>query len=139
MLLPYLGGSPAVWNTCMVFFQVMLLAGYLYAHLLPRKIGNRKHAIFHLVLLLTAALLLPIGIPEKAIALLPSASNAHHLVANDPANNRRAAFFHSFDQRSFAPELVLPYVASTRSRSLFSIRGKQFWQPVGVIELSAAA
>jgi hypothetical protein len=76
MLLPYLGGSPAVWNTCMVFFQVMLLAGYLYAHVLPRKIGNRKHAIFHLVLLLTAALLLPIGVPEKAIALLPSASSA---------------------------------------------------------------
>ena len=76
MLLPYLGGSPAVWNTCMVFFQVMLLAGYLYAHLLPRKIGNRKHAIFHLVLLLTAALLLPIGVPEKAVALLPSASSA---------------------------------------------------------------
>jgi hypothetical protein len=76
MLLPYLGGSPAVWNTCMVFFQVMLLAGYLYAHVLPRKIGDRKHAIFHLVLLLTAALLLPIGVPEKAIALLPSASSA---------------------------------------------------------------
>ena len=76
MLLPYLGGSPAVWNTCMVFFQVMLLAGYLYAHLLPRQIGNRKHAILHLVLLLTAALLLPIGVPEKAVALLPSASSA---------------------------------------------------------------
>ena len=76
MLLPYLGGSPAVWNTCIVFFQVTLLAGYLYAHLLPRKIGNRKHAIFHLVLLLTAALLLPIGVSEKAVALLPSASSA---------------------------------------------------------------
>lgn len=76
MLLPYLGGSPAVWNTCMVFFQVMLLAGYLYAHLLPRQIGNRKHAIFHLVLLLAAALLLPINVSEKAVALLPSASSA---------------------------------------------------------------
>ena len=76
MLLPYLGGSPAVWNTCMVFFQVMLLAGYLYAHVLPRKIGKRKHAIFHLVLLVSAALLLPIGVPEKAIALLTSASSA---------------------------------------------------------------
>lgn len=76
MLLPYLGGSPAVWNTCMVFFQVMLLAGYLYSHLLPRKIGKRNHAIFHLVLLLAAALLLPIGVSERAVASLSSASSA---------------------------------------------------------------
>ena len=32
MLMPMLGGTPAVWNTCLVFFQAMLLAGYLYAH-----------------------------------------------------------------------------------------------------------
>ena len=76
MLLPYLGGSPAVWNTCMVFFQLMLLAGYLYAHILPRKIGIRRHAILHLVLLLAATLLLPIGVSAKAIASLPSASSA---------------------------------------------------------------
>src|SRR6266404_6572095 len=76
MLLPYLGGSPAVWNTCMVFFQVMLLVGYIYAHILPRKIGIRRHAILHLVLLLAATLLLPIGVSAKAIASLPSASSA---------------------------------------------------------------
>ncbi len=35
-LLPLLGGSPSVWNTCIVFFQALLLAGYLYAHLLGR-------------------------------------------------------------------------------------------------------
>jgi hypothetical protein len=32
MILPLLGGTPAVWSTCMVFFQVALLAGYAYAH-----------------------------------------------------------------------------------------------------------
>ena len=32
MVLPLLGGTPAVWNTCMVFFQALLLAGYYYAH-----------------------------------------------------------------------------------------------------------
>lgn len=74
MLLPYLGGSPAVWNTCMVFFQVMLLLGYLYAHLLPRKIGIRRHALLHLVVLLVAALLLPIAVSTKAIAAIPSSA-----------------------------------------------------------------
>ena len=37
MALPVLGGSPAVWNTCMVFFQVVLLVGYAYAHLLEGR------------------------------------------------------------------------------------------------------
>src|SRR5215813_12146726 len=52
MLLPLLGGTPAAWNTCMVFFQAGLLAGYAYAHLLPRWIGARHLAICHLILLL---------------------------------------------------------------------------------------
>jgi hypothetical protein len=36
MMLPSLGGTPAVWNSCLVFFQAMLLVGYLYAHTLIR-------------------------------------------------------------------------------------------------------
>ena len=41
MVLPLLGGSPAVWNTCMVFYQSVLLAGYAYAHLLTRRLAPR--------------------------------------------------------------------------------------------------
>ena len=76
MLLPYLGGSPAVWNTCMVFFQVMLLGGYIYSHILPRKIGIRRHAILHVVLMIVTAVFLPIGVSVQAIASLPTASSA---------------------------------------------------------------
>ena len=36
MALPLLGGTPSVWNTCMVFYQGALLAGYLYAHLVHK-------------------------------------------------------------------------------------------------------
>ena len=50
MLLPSLGGAPAVWNTCMVFFQAGLLAGYGYAHLGPRLLGTRLHACLHMLL-----------------------------------------------------------------------------------------
>ncbi len=39
MLLPMLGGTPAVWNTCMVFFQALLLAGYAYAHATTAWLG----------------------------------------------------------------------------------------------------
>jgi hypothetical protein len=60
MVLPLLGGSPAVWNTCVLFFQGMLLLGYLYAHLGPRLLGVRRHAVFHLVAVLLSLLALPI-------------------------------------------------------------------------------
>ena len=42
LLLPYLGGTPAVWNTCMVVFQGLLLLGYCYSHLLSRKMPVRR-------------------------------------------------------------------------------------------------
>src|SRR2546422_3698847 len=45
------GGSPAVWNTCMVFFQAGLLAGYGYAHLGQRLLGTNRHAWVHLLVL----------------------------------------------------------------------------------------
>jgi spermidine synthase len=67
MILPMLGGSPAVWNTCMVFFQAMLLAGYLYAHATTSWLGPRKQAVLHLVLLAVPFLVLPIAV-NKALA-----------------------------------------------------------------------
>lgn len=51
LLLPLVGGSPGVWNTCMVFFQAVLLAGYLYAHRSTGQLGVRRQALVHLVLL----------------------------------------------------------------------------------------
>jgi len=62
MVLPRLGGSPAVWSVAMVFFQTLLLAGYAYAHALMR-IKNRAIPVsVHLVLLVAAILTLPLGI-----------------------------------------------------------------------------
>lgn len=59
-ILPLLGGSPSVWNACMAFFQVALLAGYLYAHLLQRLAAPRTQFLVHLAMLAMAALFLPI-------------------------------------------------------------------------------
>jgi hypothetical protein len=63
MVLPLLGGTPSVWNTCMVFFQASLLAGYAYAHVTARALGVRRQATIHLALLATPLLLLPITVP----------------------------------------------------------------------------
>src|SRR5262245_44359022 len=62
MILPSLGGSPAVWNTCMVFFQAVLLAGYAYAHGTTARLGVRRQAALHLGLLLLPLLALPVAV-----------------------------------------------------------------------------
>ena len=59
-VLPWFGGTPAVWTTCMLFFQLLLFAGYLYAHLLRTVFGPAMQGIVHLTLLSGAALMLPI-------------------------------------------------------------------------------
>src|SRR5512141_849816 len=64
MVLPMLGGSPAVWNTCLMYFQATLLAGYLYAHVTSRYMTSRRQAILHVALLALAVVALPVGIPR---------------------------------------------------------------------------
>ncbi len=63
LVLPLLGGSPAVWNTAMVFYQATLLAGYTYAHLCTSRLGVVRHARWHVLLLPVPLALLPIAIP----------------------------------------------------------------------------
>src|SRR5262245_59016277 len=64
LVLPLLGGSPAVWNTALVFYQVALLAGYGYVHFTTRRLAPGRQAMLHVVLLGLAFLSLPIAIPR---------------------------------------------------------------------------
>jgi hypothetical protein len=61
MVLPLFGGAASVWATALVFFQAVLLLGYLYAHVSVRLLGPRRQALVHAGVLLAAALALPIG------------------------------------------------------------------------------
>ena len=65
MVLPLLGGSPAVWNTAMVFYQVMLLAGYLYAHASIRWLNVRQQVAVHAVVLALPLIVLPMTVPAS--------------------------------------------------------------------------
>jgi hypothetical protein len=67
MLLPRLGGAPAVWNTCLVFFQAALLVGYGYVHWLSRRRDVRRQTRWHLTLLVSATLLAPLVLLPLAI------------------------------------------------------------------------
>ncbi|HYO99343.1 MAG TPA: hypothetical protein VER76_03930, partial [Pyrinomonadaceae bacterium] len=71
MLLPLLGGTPAVWNTCMLFFQAMLLAGYAYALVVSRWLSVRQQVAAHALLLLSTALTFPVLISEATARSVP--------------------------------------------------------------------
>ena len=62
ILLPVLGGSPAVWSTCIVFFQAVLLLGYVYAHALSTRVARRWQRPVHVGVLIIASIMLPLSI-----------------------------------------------------------------------------
>lgn len=67
-VLPFLGGGPQVWNTCVLFYQLALLGGYGYAHLISEHLSSRAQAVLHAALCLAAAaalFLIPISPPTE--------------------------------------------------------------------------
>jgi SAM-dependent methyltransferase len=81
-ILPTFGGTAGVWVTAMLFFQTMLLAGYLYSYLLTRFFSRRAQSTVHLALLLISLFLLPIR-PHLALAAqCPESSIVLILVAS---------------------------------------------------------
>ncbi|HZV79136.1 MAG TPA: fused MFS/spermidine synthase [Candidatus Binatus sp.] len=75
-LLPLLGGAPAVWNTCVVFYELILLAGYWYAFMLQRKVRLNRQIAVHFVLVVGALAFLPLRVlapfaPPTSITAVP--------------------------------------------------------------------
>lgn len=75
MVLPLLGGTPAVWNTCMVVFQALLLAGYTYAHA-SKPLGVRRQSFLHLGLLATPLLVMGVMVAFFGTPISPIRSLA---------------------------------------------------------------
>src|SRR5499426_3418528 len=73
MMLPLLGGAASVWITCLLFFQLMLLLGYGYAHAMERLAGAQTQMLVHTGLMLAAAFFLPIQFVTR-----PDASASTH-------------------------------------------------------------
>lgn len=65
MILPWFGGAPNVWTTCMLFFQTVLVLGYLYAHILATRLSPKSQFGLHCLLLLVSVLSLPILVNES--------------------------------------------------------------------------
>src|SRR5579872_4092063 len=79
-LLPSVGGSAAVWTTCMLFFQGFLLFGYLYSDWLASRLAFKIQIILHTCLLAASALMLGLGLGPHSGAVFSSAG-AHHPIA----------------------------------------------------------
>jgi hypothetical protein len=82
-LLPTLGGSSAVWTTCLVFFSLVLLLGYLYAHWVSSRFNAKQQAVIHILLLTVALLTLGIHIrpSPSAVSFHPALTVFRVLVA----------------------------------------------------------
>jgi len=65
LLLPLLGGTPSVWNTCMVFYQSLLFLGYLYAHYVSTRLRLTHQTLLHLSIFVICLTLLPVGLNDK--------------------------------------------------------------------------
>ena len=67
LILPLLGGASNVWNTAMVFFQAMLLGGYIYAHLVSKYLPVKAQIIVHACVTAAGFIFLPLAVPENII------------------------------------------------------------------------
>lgn len=65
LVLPQIGGASSVWTTAMLFFQTVLIAGYVYAHVLTRHVAPRWQVAVHLAFLTAALMFLPLAVPES--------------------------------------------------------------------------
>lgn len=79
-LLPWFGGATGVWTTCMLFFQVLLLAGYAYAHLSSKLLRPRGQFLLHLILIVLAAATFPIT-PDSSWKPVEAGDPARRIIA----------------------------------------------------------
>jgi hypothetical protein len=150
LILPWFGGSAAVWSTCLVFFQCALLLGYLYADITSRRLPPIQQSILHIALLLTSLLFLPIA-PDSSwrpregsepawriLGLLTASIGLPFVLlsATSPLmqmwyarRNSSAEPYHLFALSNFAsmlallsfPLLVEPHIASHKQAILWSV------------------
>lgn len=81
MVLPTLGGTPAVWNTAMLTFQLLLLAGYAYAHVLTQKVPGARQWLVHGGIVVASCFLLPLAVQLPATDAVMRAPISHLALA----------------------------------------------------------
>ncbi len=114
-ILPWFGGTPSTFTTCILFFQVLLLLGYLYAHFIDAYLGPRGQAIIHSALIGLALLALAwravdVGLTAFTRSQLEAAGQRAPVAPHPCPSERqcRVALLPGLDHRSLAASLVQP-------------------------------
>lgn len=122
MVLPTMGGTPAVWNTAMFTFQLLLLLGYGYAHLLARIASPRKQLLLHAGIILAACAFLPLHVAlvaDEALLSQPVRSLVYafltHIGLPFFCLSATAPLLQSWVSRSTHPLAKTPYVLYSAS------------------------
>jgi hypothetical protein len=109
-LLPFFGGSAAVWSTCLVFFQILLLGGYTYAHLLRTRLSPMAQRWTNLGLLVLSLAFLP-RVPSVHLTGVQPARRSGRCCAPWPlpsellfSRSRRLRRWNGFDKRTGKPD-----------------------------------
>ena len=132
LVLPLLGGTPAVWNTCIVFFQLALLAGYLYAHVIGR-LGLRAQAAVHLPLMLVGGR----GAADDDWRGCESVDRSSgELAVLAAAGARGRAVLRAVGDRAAGAAVAVVHDASARVRSVFPLRREQRRKPARAAHVS---
>ena len=137
MVLPRLGGSPAVWSVAMVFFQSLLLGGYAYAHYLMQIRNRMVPVAVHLVLLVDRAA--DAAAVDRERLGRAADQRICVLAAGTVRGFDRPAVLCAGGQQSAAAGLVRPHRASQRARSVFPVCVVEYRQLPGAAVLSGAA
>jgi len=141
MMLPLLGGTPAVWVTCMVFFQAALLAGYAWAHALARTLPPRRQALVHLAVLLGALALLPIDLGHVSLGSVPVEENPVPWLLSTLVVVVGLPFFALAASAPLLQRLVRAEWASGGARPVRPLRGEQrglaCWRSSGIRSCSS--
>ena len=145
MVLPLLGGAPMVWNTCMVFYQAILLAGYVYAHFTIKSWGTHKQAKIHLLGLCTVGLVIALAMAYFVLPVRPGSTFGPRGDANPilwllPFMLLTIGFpmFVISASAADAPGLVCRLGPQGRQRPLFPLCRQQPGKHGGLDRLSAA-
>ena len=136
MMLPFLGGASAVWITCLLFFQLMLLTGYGYAHVLERYANVRVQIGVHAAMMLLTLLFLPIHFaarPDEAASSHPTLWLLGVLI-----RSVGIPVLHCFHNGAASSKLVVQNADGIGKRSVLLVCRKQCRKFAGIARLSVA-
>ena len=119
-ILPWFGGSPAVWTTCVLFFQLVLLGGYAYAHFVTHQVQTKWQAIVHMAIVLVAVLMLLLFFPPSSI-WKPADGDAGAADSDAAGGRSRRALFRAFDDRAAGAGVVCRLYPGRSPYRLYSL------------------